>query len=79
MTDLRKLAEAATPGPWIGNDESDYGLARVIGCEKQSFRLIADNCDDEDARYIAAANPQAILELLDKLDKALEQPNDIPT
>ncbi len=73
MSDLRKLAEAATPRNWItikqaispssiGNFWSDiYG---------GSHELIAENVQDNDALFIAAANPQAIIELLDLLEQA---------
>lgn len=57
MTDikeLRRLAEAATPEQW--NAESIADMPGYIGFYK------------EDCDYIAAANPSAILSLLDKID-----------
>lgn len=75
MTDeaeLRKLAEAATPGPWhVANKtvallQDDFfqvnSLARWV-C------LVEDGTpfSKQDAAFIAAANPMAIIALLDEL------------
>lgn len=77
-TELKKLAEAATPGPWIAagpsfggefpvyceevvvdrehEDDDGYGICQApTGLEKESTH---------DMSYIAAANPAAILKLL---------------
>ena len=85
-TELKKLAEAATPGPWIAagpslgsefpvyceevvvdrehDDDDGYGICQApTGLEKESTH---------DMSYIAAANPAAILELLERL-AAVEQ------
>ena len=72
--ELKKLAEAATPGPWIANDwantDSD-GSINVCGisvtapnslCGIFTVALEGDGTNDVD--YIAAANPAAILKLL---------------
>lgn len=75
MTDtaeLRKLAEAATPGPWVHHYPSDnpldcfrvfmpelpYAGAETIG---DSARAI------DDARFISAFNPQTAIALLDEI------------
>lgn len=73
-TELKKLAEAATPGPWITDDwastDSD-GAINVCGtsvmapkslCGVFTVALEGDGTNDVD--YIAAANPAAILKLL---------------
>ena len=51
LAELRRLAEAATPGPWYGADE----LSLLIENERAT----------EDIPYLAAANPAAVLALLD--------------
>ena len=66
--ELRRLAEAATPGPWKATASGD-GTA-VFGCPRghNEFRALfeADWGMDADAAYIAATHPQAILALLDE-------------
>ena len=79
-TELKKLAEAATPGPWIAAGPS-FGGEFPVYCEEV---LVDREHDDDDGygygicqaptglekesthdmTYIAAANPSAILELL---------------
>jgi hypothetical protein len=62
---LRALALAATPGPW-GRDAcritaKELGWARVADTEFDNDSMA------ENAAFIAAANPKAILALLDEL------------
>lgn len=70
---LRALAEAATPGPWAAkrwhNDEAEiYGWNITVNgyllplCDMETDK--PEECD-ANAAWIAAANPAAILELLD--------------
>lgn len=70
-TELRKLAEAATPGPWVTMDgvhslwidapEKGQHIADV-------FRHIKNQPNGfPNAAFIAAANPTAVLALLDEL------------
>lgn len=74
MTDLRKLAEAATPGPWIAGDDedSDYFLVGPHDGDEIVFRPVVKLHVQNNAYYIAAANPAAILALLDTIDKQRE-------
>ena len=71
IDDLRKLATIATPGPWWINEAS-----RTI-CEETRGEYIAEMGNlghpgvRRDAEYICAANPTAILALLDSLDVAV--------
>lgn len=65
--DLRALAEAATPGPW----EAQGGL--VVAQPGPLAKYVCDAFDEpqaseRDASFIAAANPAAILALLDERD-----------
>ncbi|MGU0912380.1 ead/Ea22-like family protein [Pseudomonas aeruginosa] len=72
MTDhaeLRRLAKAATPGPW----EYQAPL-KILAADRTSIVLIALSHanyreDEANSRLIAAANPKTILALLDEVDQ----------
>ena len=75
---LRQLAEAATPGPWRTDSmggrpgiEAD-GLSVVVVQDPEipadEAGVWGENDGANNAAYIAAANPQAILALLDERD-----------
>ena len=81
--ELRRLAQAATPGPWktgqylgslrqfvIHTDVGDKGRGSDV-----AFTSIAFGSDETvaNARLIAAANPSAISELLDRLEATEEE------
>lgn len=79
MTDrekLRKLAEAATPGPWDyyrpHPNYRAYAVDRVMpgGHLGEDVATTGDVYAEENGAYIAAANPTAVLDLLDQLDAA---------
>ena len=71
--ELRRLAQAATPGPWASQ-------GRYIGTPRHMSYIgeVRDQCgnwsDTEksraDSAFIAAANPAAINDLLDRLEAA---------
>ena len=80
INELRRLAQAATPGPWktgqylgslrqfvIHTDVGDKGRGSDV-----AFTFSAFGSDETvaNARLIAAANPAAITELLDRLEAA---------
>lgn len=68
IEELKRLAESATPGPW----EMDDLLAEFSGIWVSSaFGMICDDIGENDARFVAAANPAAILELIRQRDAAL--------
>ena len=68
IKELERLAEAATPGPW----EMDDLLAEFSGIWVSSaFGMICDDIGENDARFVAAANPAAILELIRQRDAAI--------
>ena len=81
---LRRLAEAATPGPWTRKrpTEGEFGFAsgtKVAGCGP-GCGVYANppggSFPSADASFIEGANPQTVLSLLDALEeteKALEQ------
>lgn len=63
---LRELATAATPGDWryIGQGDIEDENGRDIGC----VYLRSDSGPDANGMFIAAANPQTVLALLDALE-----------
>lgn len=72
--ELRKLAEAATPGPWRsqGRHIGTMNHASFIGeCRDQNGNWSDTAKSTGDSAFIAAANPTAILSLLDAI-KELE-------
>lgn len=85
MTDeLRKAAEAATPGPWqqhLVDDTTVTSTTLDVCCtfpdggrnDDVDFAAPVEQ-HEANAAYIAAANPKAILELLDRI-AALEAEN----
>lgn len=68
IAQLEALARNATKGPWISPDVEDNCVTREDGT------YITDNPDawplPENTKFIAAANPQAILALIGRLRKA---------
>lgn len=74
---LRALAEAATQGPWTYFPKPKYNEHHVsVPIEGSGMRLALfnDGCQtsrpEQDAKFIAAFNPQTILSLIDRLCKA---------
>ena len=65
IEELKRLAEAATPGPWSSHPNGYYGVHSNTGTICSTGEKIAD------ALYIAAANPAAILELIQQRDELL--------
>jgi hypothetical protein len=69
INELRQLAQAATPGPW-------YDRAGVLRGTGGGIKPIATIYNGLNSPYIAAANPAAILALIQQRDEllaALEQ------
>ena len=66
INELRKLAEDATPGPWIKR-----GYVPGIGCGVDGVTAVAHHTTSADADFIAAANPAAILALIQQRDELL--------
>lgn len=67
LAGLKELAEKATPGPWImgqdgevySEDQDDFPVDIIEGiCVEQS-----------DAAYIAAASPDVVIALIEKIEK----------
>ena len=85
---LRKLAEAATPGPWafgtfhrllvVQADKHGYAdkhsAIADIGAGSIPWDETAESMQEyNDAEYIAAANPAAVITLLDQLQSQAER------
>ena len=77
---LKRLAEAATPGPWeYQKDSKDFpvnGYVTVRDCIYSVCVLPyegirADDRVTDNGQFIAAANPAAILELIQQRDELL--------
>lgn len=77
LAELRRLAEAATPGPWeafgaVGGRRGERWLGvttdmRATEAARAGDVFAARDCTRQDALFIAAANPAAVLGLLDHL------------
>ena len=61
---LRELAEKATQGEWVYE-------SHAIGAVTDNPDILKQvaSASGADAAYIAAANPQAIIELLDRVER----------
>ncbi|HCF5790964.1 ead/Ea22-like family protein [Pseudomonas aeruginosa] len=87
MTDhaeLRRLAKAATPGPWVTdaqqngaifNIESESGDMCIAMSQENPAptRLEINEQRRANAEFIAAANPKTILALLDEIDRLSDE------
>mgnify|MGYP001576939573 CR=1 FL=1 len=72
---LRRLAKAATPGPWhspgLGELHASDHLEIISGARyPDEVGKMFTNLSGKDADYIAALDPQTILALLDELAAA---------
>jgi hypothetical protein len=83
---LEKAARAATPGPWIAMEVGNFGEQLAIADEQgiSLLTVVEENAvtfgaiyGDEDAAYIAAANPTVILELLAERDALKKEMRDV--
>ena len=69
VAELRRLAENATPGPWVHEWVDGDDWWSVYGCPTGDM-VCPEVCTmwgSDEAAYIAAANPAATLGLLDRL------------
>lgn len=63
---LQELAKAATPGEWFVSSGGDMVVSHD-SCE--TICTTDENLDMHDAKFIAAANPATVLELLAERDQ----------
>lgn len=75
LEDLKAKAKAATPGPW--EYKQDEGLSVIfssVGTQEAPWLFRGgdyeeyNEADVDDYRFIAAANPQVVLEMIDMLE-----------
>ena len=67
INELRQLAQAATPGPWRAAISSS-----MVNSVCTTFETVCETGKNiDDALYIAAANPAAVLELIRQRDELL--------
>jgi hypothetical protein len=64
VSGLREAAEKATPGPWV-TEHDERGYTEWEISSEPTDRPICSVHTGRDAAYIAAANPQALLSVLD--------------
>jgi hypothetical protein len=78
MTDIQKLkslAEAATPGPWTVSEEHESASFQgyVVGDPDGWIAIFGTtNQDADNADYVAASNPAAVLELVAEIERLRE-------
>lgn len=65
---LKALAEKATPGPWVvtGGDNNLYG----VDAQDDYVTLSDSTLPVSDAEFIAAANPEVVLALIERVQAA---------
>jgi hypothetical protein len=68
---LRALAHAASSAPWFARYDGVLEMRNVAHYVESSHRQIAYDIRPEDAAYIAAANPDIVLRLLDVAERAM--------
>ena len=70
MSDLRALAEAATPGPWVMQDNGAGSVYVDSHAFEEGPEPVAGlvSMSRPDARYISAIDPTTLLALLDEVD-----------
>ncbi len=69
LAKLRAIAEAATqPSPWtVREDHRGADERRCMVVDRDDMWVADCGNDDENSHFIAAANPAAVLSLLDEL------------
>lgn len=60
LAELVALAEAATPGPWLYTGTPQVATQGLDSADPGRWYELAELPTDDDARYIAAANPAVI-------------------
>lgn len=78
IEELKRLAEAATPGPWASHPKGYYG---AVCRDEDQYDLVAvthgqrrNNVLANEA-FIAAANPAAVLDMIAEIEQLRDQVN----
>lgn len=74
LNKLRKLAEAAIPGPWFVSKYTNSDGTIDIEVDSALGVRVA-SCDKNEAEFIAAADPRTIIQLLDQIDALVTERN----
>lgn len=75
LAKLKAAAQAATPGPWFYQEKSD-AYTHIVRPEDNPGMIVYQYGQDSrgvqeaNARYMAAANPDAVLSLIGRLERA---------
>lgn len=82
-TDLKKKAEAATPGPWVADNSRHEGSVNASDRHIGMVSMYAEKREDiqqnfANQEFIAAANPAAVLDLIAEIGR-LKQENRLLT
>jgi hypothetical protein len=69
--ELKRLAEAASDGPWYSGEGYEQGDPGFYIASKPTGLIIVseDTLRQNDSAFIAAANPQAVMELLATIER----------
>ena len=67
---LRTLAENAAPGQWESSAAAAGNFTAWVGLASLADDIALNVRTQEDAEYIATANPATVLALLDRLEQA---------
>lgn len=71
--ELKRLAEAATPGPWAYDGSYVFPARTEDGTTYvELWRSIADCHQPENTKFIAAANPAAVIALIAEVESLRE-------
>ena len=77
LNDLRKIAEAATPGSWAAEPYlygvGDGGRIRVTSPSDDGAHNLAEDVLPENATHIATFDPPTVLALIARLEQAEQQ------
>jgi len=68
LTDLERLARAATPGEWANDEQWPRW---VLANDEPLASTVHSSRPEADAAYIAALSPERVLQLLDERDQMI--------
>lgn len=76
LNELKELARNATPGPWEAGDDDISGKKNIYARQEDDHSIhdwhiakVTYAGTEDDARYIAAANPKTILDLIAEIER----------
>ena len=69
LNELNELAKKATPGPWFSIWVGDNMCSVSTDAQDDNKSIAIEPIAENDAAYIAAANPQTILMLIEEIER----------